>query len=206
MVPTAPDEKPPVRGEGQLLQSLLAHWTHEDNLYWTQIRHVLVLQLAVYAAFYAVGPTVLGVILMILAALISWFFYRLATKIQENRDANLDAISIVSTSVASNETAIKITDAQKRDSTSWGLFRFAEHPLGTMRDEGKIFHVVIFWACIALNLAVCVASIHDILSEGSWLRLIHPKFVAKVAGGEQPNLSVQPTPALIGVWWRDRPS
>ena len=195
MGPGGLDVKPAMRGEGQLLQAMLAHWIHEDNLYWMQIRHLLLLQLAVSAAWFGVGPTVLGALLMFGAALLSIFFYRLGAKIRENRDINLEAIGILSKNLASTETEEQISAARADVGPSWGLFRFARHPLGTMRDEGKRFHIVLFGTCIILNLILGFVSIHDVVAEGGWLRHIHPRFERAVAGGEPPNLSVQRPPA-----------
>lgn len=171
-----PDPKPPIRGEGQLLQAMLAHWTHEDNLYWTQIRHLLVLQLAVAAAWFAVGPSLLGAVVMFLASGISAYFYRLASIVQRNRDANLEAIAILSETVASKETQHRLLE-KDGSGRSWGIFRFALHPLGTSRDEGRRFHRAIFGVCFALNLTVGMVTAHAwLFEEHSVLRYIHPKF------------------------------
>lgn len=191
LTPQGSDTNATRRAEGQLLQAMLGHWIHEDNLYWTQIRHLLVLQLAVSAAWFGVGTTVLAALIMFGAALVSIFLFRLATKIQENRDVNLDAIAILSNTLASDGIREEISRARQDDAPSWGLFRFARHPLGTARDEGKRFHVGLFFACIALNLALGFVSIHDVVSENAWLRHIHPRFERTT---DLPNFSVQRTP------------
>ena len=99
-----PVEKPSVRAEGQLLQALVSHWIHEDNLFWSQVRHLLVIQVAVSASWFALSRSWLGFAIGALGALVSWVMYRLAKLIAVNRDINLAAIAIVSRSVASTET------------------------------------------------------------------------------------------------------
>jgi hypothetical protein len=193
------DDRPEIRGEGQLLQAMLAHWMHEDNLYWTQIRHLLVLQLAINAAGFTVGATPLGLILMLLGALLSAFFYRLATKIQENRDANLDAIAVVSVSLASRETGTGIARARSADAIpSWGLFRFAQHPLGVKADAGKRFHAVLFIGCIVINILVALAFLQAITCNDPWLRYIHPELLrppGNDGASKRPVGATAPNPA-----------
>lgn len=169
--------KPEVRGEGQLLQSLVAHWIHEDNLYWTQVRHLLVLQLTAFAAFYAVGVSVLGAIIMLLSAVISGMIFGLADTIRVNRSANADAIRIVSRNLASRETENELQPLLGDSYKTFGLFRYAMHSLEATKDAGRKFQYRIFGLCILTDLVVGLLTIHDLSCGAGWLRYLHEKFI-----------------------------
>ncbi|MFZ3091477.1 MAG: hypothetical protein WA240_12760 [Nitrospirota bacterium] len=161
-------------GEPQLFQAMVAHWIHEDNLFWTQMRHLILLQLAVFAAWYALGVSVLAVILMLAAAGVSWLIWNLSDKIRDNRDANLDAIKIIAKNLATQGTkeTLKNSDYEK-----WGLFRFAQHSLESRKDAGRKFQRNIFLSCIIADIIASLAVVHDLTCQNGWLRNLHPHFV-----------------------------
>ena len=151
-----------MRAEGQLLQALMMHWIHEDNLYWTQFRHLLILQLAAIGTWSALDATPFNLVVMIAAALLSWRLCRLADTIRVNRDINLPAIAAVSLQVASPETAqlVKSRLGAAYD-PDWGLARITQHRLTDMEDAGQKFQSQVFYTCIFLDILLCVPIISD---------------------------------------------
>ena len=160
-------------GEPQLFQAMVAHWIHEDNLFWTQIRHLLLFQIAVFAAWYALGVSILSVILMLAAAGVSWLMWDLSNKIRVNRDVNLDAIKIISMNLATQETkeTLELSDYEKL-----GLFRFSRHSLEPIKDAGRKFQRNIFLACIITDIVASLAVVRDLICQSGWLRNLHPHF------------------------------
>ena len=64
--------------DSQILQAAMAHWIHEDNLYWAQIRYLVIVQLAAYGAWYATAPSFLAAMPLVLAMILSWHLSNLA--------------------------------------------------------------------------------------------------------------------------------
>lgn len=159
--------RPEVRGEGQLLQAMIAHWIHEDQLYWNQIRHLLLLQLTVFAAWFALGLTWLSVLVTASATIVCGLIYRLALVVARNRDANAAAINLVSRNLASNETLSVLPD---------GVFRFATHGLRDWTAKGRSFQSIVFGLCLAINAALAITTAVDLAGYKTALPLLHSKF------------------------------
>lgn len=155
--------QPSVKAEGQLLQSLVAHWIHEDNLFWMQVRHLLILQLAALGAWFALGTSLLNVILMTSTFLLSIRLYFLSDTIRRNRDSNLQAIAVVSIQTASEETIKLVKDKLgDRYDEQWGLLRITQHRLTNIEDAGRRFQFQIFGACLLLNLLLGLTAASDV--------------------------------------------
>ena len=172
--PVDSQSRPDIRGEGQLLQAMLAHWIHEDQLYWTQIRHLLVLQLAVFASWFALGLTWLAVLVTTAAAVIFLLIYRLARVIAKNRDSNVKAIEHVSRNMASSETLAALEGY---------VFRFATHEFRGWADKGRSFQAVVFWICLSANIGLAAVTAFDLAGYKTILPQLHPKFSASKANG-----------------------
>jgi hypothetical protein len=180
-------EKPEMRGEGQLFQALVAHWIHEDNLYWTQVRHLLVLQLPVFAAWFGLGRSLLGALVMFSSALISLYIYFMAGKIRRNRDVNLPAIPVISRSVVSHETEMELKRVLGDEYEKFGLFRFATHSLEETKDAGKKAQLQLFGLCITMNVLFGLLTVHELTCQDGWLHRLHPRFDRQVLHNVQPN-------------------
>ena len=168
---------PDLKEEGNLLVSLVSHWTHEDNLFWVQVRYLLTLQLALYAAWFGLGTSVLAVIVMYTSALFSYLLYRLAKTIRINRDVNIPVIKIVSKSMATNQTTEHLEALKNYDYANWGVMRLAEHSLTKSEDAGKHFQWRIFIFCIAINLIIGSIGVHDLIcKDDRWPRHLNPRF------------------------------
>jgi hypothetical protein len=123
----------------------LAHWIHEDQLYWTQVRHLLVLELAVLAALFSLHVSKLSAILMFVAAAVAWYLYSLADIIRQNRNSNVGTIAVVSKIVASTETQESVKSLLGTDDyNKWGTLRIARHDLEDATDAGQRFQQKIF--------------------------------------------------------------
>jgi hypothetical protein len=164
---TASQSRPEVRGEGQLLQAMIAHWIHEDQLYWTQIRHLLVLQVAILASWFALGLTWLAVFVTSAAVVLCALIYRLARIIAKNRDSNLDTIHRVSKNLVSQKSVCE---------PEVNIFRFATHELGDRTDEGRFFQSTVFWMCLTVNMGMAAMTAVDLAGYKTVLPQLHPKF------------------------------
>ncbi|VUX54874.1 protein of unknown function [uncultured Woeseiaceae bacterium] len=159
-------------GEGHLLRAFLAHWIHEDNLYWAQVRHLMIFELAALAALFALGISVLTAMVMFTSAAITWRFYFLAKVICRNRDTNRKTIALVSRHVAMVETQNLVKDRIGPDEfEKWGVISFAQ----TTR-KGRKFQKHIFGFCVVLNILLGISVLLERFFGVAVLSLLHPHF------------------------------
>lgn len=185
-----------LKAEGQLLQSLMAHWIHEDTLFWTQIRHLLILQLAALGAWFALGVTLLNVMLMSATFLLSVRLYFLADVIRKNRDSNLQTIAVVSLQSASAET-IKLVKEKLGDrfDEQWGMLRITQHRLTDVEDAGKHFQFQVFGACLLLNLLLGVTVSSDHFYHTDFFNHLYSKSSTTADGSAKAQQTVPPDAA-----------
>jgi len=177
---------PPMRGEGQLLQAMVAQQLHQDTFFWNQTRILMIFQGAALSASYLVFPSVLSAAILFLALLLTWYMRRVTTIIRYHRDANVWAIDQVARFIANPELSKSIIDYNKGLEASGyrfkgdGLILFSlEHPSHGDRP-GYNYISTFFLAAIACDLilgifyAVCMVldipsfkclTLHNILSK-----------------------------------------
>lgn len=169
-------KKSDVRGEGQLLQAMLTHWVHEDNLYWNQIRHLLVIQLTAFAAWFALGVSILAVALLLFAAFVSWRILVLADMVRLNRGANLKSIKVIATNLLSAESELQVRKELGVEFDVSGPLRFALHTFEPTKDAGRKFQSLVFGVSIALNIATAMVTVQGLLGSSAWLEVLHQRF------------------------------
>ena len=146
-------ERDSLRSEGQLLQAMIAHWVHEDQLYWSQVRHALTVQLAIFIPWYQLKHRTEGIILCIIAIFISIILFFLAQTIRKNRDVNLEKIKLLS-----NYVIGPCLDSHFIMG-SGHVFNFTMHRLSKednlpKADMGFIFQSFIFGLFILIDLTL----------------------------------------------------
>lgn len=189
----SPGGRPNVRGEGQLLQALVAQHLYEDGQYWTNVRFLYTFQLAFLAAWYAVGPSWLAVTLMGLCCGLTLGLGILCEVVAANRGVNLEAIRVVSWNVLSNETEVHLKNIPGHTyDENTGAIKFATHAFHTRGAPGPLVQRVVFGACILLNAGIGLVTAHDLVSERSWLAVLHSRFDQSRVATETTNEQVVP--------------
>jgi len=162
---------------GHLLQALMRHWVHEDILFWSNIRYLLATQLALYAAWYALGTSILSAIVMLVSAIVSYVLMNLAGIVRSNRDVNL-------------EGAIKkLFKASSLHARLRFIPRLTTHELSLDEDLGWKFHKRVFLGAITLNVLIVFITLHDVFRDPNILDAIHPSFVAINSAGFCPDFT-----------------
>lgn len=161
---------------GVLFQSMITHWIHEDNLYWSQVKTLLTIQFALYASWYALGSSILSSIIMFISAAASYYIFRLANTIRKNRDVNLSAITFLANNMAADITR-KYSKESDNDETNSYVFKLALHSLTISKDAGYKFQRKLFWVLIIINIILGIIGIYDKIFETKLLSYIHSRFM-----------------------------
>src|SRR4051794_27165114 len=99
---------PPMRGEGQYLQALVAHWAYQDSLIWGFTKTLLAVQGAALAASYAIGPSLSSALTLVLGGVATVYLFLMASLTVNNRDVNVHKVPIICGHLLSSDIKLRI--------------------------------------------------------------------------------------------------
>jgi hypothetical protein len=137
-----------LRAEGQYIQALVAHWIHQDTLYWGFTKTVLASQVAILGASYALGPSLTSTAILVVGAALIGLFAWVTNRIRTTRQANVHKMNVAVEHALSAEVKSSI----KLDPGEY-LFQLVSVP---QPGVGHRFRRILFAAAIGLDLGLAL--------------------------------------------------
>jgi len=145
--------------EDQVLQAMMAHWIHEDGLFWSQFRNLLTTEAVFLGAWFFLKPGWLALIVMLLACFTSYLLFRLANAVRKNRDINCDVMKKIASEITSSWLGDQIRDIRRAESKEETILLFADHSLKGRWDKGNQFQNMVFTMAMITNGALSLLTL-----------------------------------------------